>query len=206
MDVSVTIDGIQTVASALGFCMLESPAKQVGYLLADQVKYYRRTNLIKMLKKAEVFCKKEGVNPKLVPKSFSSALFEAAQHQDDEDLQNRWASLLANAVNGHQVHPSYISILRDLTSVEVKVLEYLYKRYSSTQEKKIYKSECENLIINELKSINKDVDPSSINLILGNLFRLNLVRLVVSAMSSDHQPKCDLSDFAIDFIRACSSR
>jgi hypothetical protein len=53
-------------------------------------------------------------------------LVEAASLQEEPDLQNVWANLLANAADGRQmtpVEPSFVAMLRNLSSREVRFLE-----------------------------------------------------------------------------------
>jgi hypothetical protein len=54
-------------------------------------------------------------------------------------LQEKWANLLANAADPRQKNPtnvSFVSILRELTSREVKFLDALYERIDGTDGKK----------------------------------------------------------------------
>jgi hypothetical protein len=57
-------------------------------------------------------------------------LLESASLQEDDELQERWANLLANAADprkGSPVTPAFIAILKDLSPREVKFLDALFK-------------------------------------------------------------------------------
>jgi hypothetical protein len=56
-------------------------------------------------------------------------ILESASLEDDEDLHDRWANLLANAAAfDGRVHPSFTQILQGLTGSEAKFLDAIYER------------------------------------------------------------------------------
>lgn len=55
-------------------------------------------------------------------------LVEAASLEEDDDLQDRWAALLANAAAGVlDVPPSFTNVLRDLDPAAARVLDFVYR-------------------------------------------------------------------------------
>jgi hypothetical protein len=72
------------------------------------------------------------VEPKLL-----LPLVQAAALETDEILSEKWAALLANAADPAQrivVHPSYTEVLRQLTSIDARVLAALYASTSKPPE------------------------------------------------------------------------
>lgn len=61
---------------------------------------------------------------------FASRFIEGAAVEDQEELQRLWATLLANALDPKfkmdSLHPSFIDIIKCLTPIEVKILQYIY--------------------------------------------------------------------------------
>ncbi len=68
---------------------------------------------------------------RLVLLKIAIPLFQAATVEDDDDLQNIWANLLINAADkdsGIEVTQKFISILQDLSYLEVNILETIYSK------------------------------------------------------------------------------
>ena len=73
-----------------------------------------------------------------VPPRLFLPMLEAASIEGDEDLHTRWAALLANAAaSPESVHPSYIEVLKQLTPVEARLLDALYKIAKGKQWQKV---------------------------------------------------------------------
>jgi hypothetical protein len=71
-----------------------------------------------------------GTTPKEVPLNVLHPLLESASLQENPDLQDIWAKLLANAANPEyegEVLLAFVSMLKELTPREVKFLDCLYE-------------------------------------------------------------------------------
>jgi hypothetical protein len=69
-----------------------------------------------------------GEKPREIPLNILHPALEAASLQEDTDLQEVWANFLANAGDPRQVtrvEPSFVAMLRNLSSREVRFLESL---------------------------------------------------------------------------------
>jgi predicted transcriptional regulator len=103
-------------------------ADEIGESLALAARPYRILRSVKMLHKTQRMLEDAGVNPQVVPPRLFLPMLEAASIENDEDLHTRWAALLANAASApDSVHPSYIEVLKQLTPVEARLLDALYK-------------------------------------------------------------------------------
>ena len=72
--------------------------------------------------------------------------------QEEADLQEVWANLLANAADPRQddaVLPSFPGILKELTSREVRLLNALYEKASEKLPSSVKPSDLERAIFNE---------------------------------------------------------
>jgi hypothetical protein len=81
-----------------------------------------------MLKKAEKMAKDAGFTPKAVPIKLLFPLLEGASFEENENLHDMWAALLANAAspeNAENVRPGFIPILRKLAPDEAALLNWL---------------------------------------------------------------------------------
>src|SRR5947208_3474868 len=103
-------------------------ADEVGDSLALIARPYRIKLSLKMFQKTQRMLEEAGITPQAVPPRLFLPMVEAASIEGDEGLHTRWATLLANAATSQDsVHPSYIETLKQLTSVEARLLDALYE-------------------------------------------------------------------------------
>lgn len=112
------------------FMKLAAPAAdELGLLVADQVKVYRLRRLIRTVTKTLSLCENAGIDPKSVPLRTLVPLLDGASLEEDESLQDMWASLLASAAeDGDAVPPAFVSIMRDLSPSDADLLHALFVR------------------------------------------------------------------------------
>jgi hypothetical protein len=71
-----------------------------------------------------------GFTPQAVPPKILFPLLEGASFEEDENLHDMWAALLANAASpGHaeKVRPAFISVLKQMSPDEARVLKWLHE-------------------------------------------------------------------------------
>lgn len=126
--------GIGKAVSALsqpiqGFLstILGPASAEVGELFADNIRFIRWKNTIRIVEKAQKEMELRGIQPKEVPlKTLFPILEGASLESDNENLQSKWANLLTSAASGHSSRPSYPKILAEIIYHEAIVLDYLY--------------------------------------------------------------------------------
>ena len=77
-----------------------------------------------------------GLQPGPVTDDILLPLLEASSLQDDEQLQDVWANLLANAADPRKLHnvvPVYITMAKDLSVREVVFLQFLHQKAGNTR-------------------------------------------------------------------------
>ena len=82
-----------------------------------------------------------GVTAKDVPLKIIHPLLEAASLEDDPEIQELWANLIANAADprgGVIVRESFVPALRQLTSADVHFLDKLYDLSRGVDAGRIY--------------------------------------------------------------------
>ena len=111
---SSTIElGLELAKDFLG--KLISPTiEEVGLLIADNIKYFRFKNQIKILIKAEEYVEKKNIKIKEIPIKILVPLLENASLEENEDLQDKWANMLANLADSesnlqNQIFPYLLS-------------------------------------------------------------------------------------------------
>jgi hypothetical protein len=102
-------------------------AEETGLLLKDKVSAKRHQNLVKIAVRARDILEEAGLSPKEVPLSIIHPLLGSAMLEDNDELQSRWAALLANtSILADCSLRSFAEILKQLTPVEVRFLDKAY--------------------------------------------------------------------------------
>lgn len=168
-------------------------AEKTGDILSDlldgslgvKVKQWRYKRIVDTILKARQYLHDKGVDPRSVPLKILHPLLDSASLEDNGNMQEKWAALLANAADpkkSDDIHTSYIEILKQLTPIEAKILDDYYRMYQEIEEKirwertgfghksnfKVFKSDVCN---------NTDLCSEQFDLIACNLIRLNLLQL-----------------------------
>ena len=214
--------GGQAAAEVFSFLsdILRPPAKELGGLLSDQVKYFRFKTQFKILKKASEFLQEQGVKPQKVPLRILAPLLEHCSWEEDDDIQKRWATLLANAADPNVTsnnYSTYVEILRQLSPIESKFLDYLYMNdffAARLQPRSLPRYKSKHSMINVLS-----INDTQFQIIADNLVRLNLLqyglkydtsKLIKNHFDKDVVDKdyseVSLTYLGLDFIRNCRPR
>jgi hypothetical protein len=106
-------------------------AEQIGGMLTDEFAARRRIRRIGLFTKVQAAINNARIDPRQIPDNIWVPILQEASLQDDEDLQEKWANLLANAADPRETNPvlpSFSLILKEFTSREARFLDALYKR------------------------------------------------------------------------------
>lgn len=146
--------------------------KEGGGILTDTVRFWRWKNQVNIIKKAKEKIEKNNLTKQQVPLKILSPILENSSLEEEEIIQDKWSNLLANAITGqNDINPNYIEILKELSSLEVAILDKLFDATSQEADYKKRKS----MQFNKEKIIEifKISDEKS-DLVIENLYRLNL--------------------------------
>ncbi|UJA30849.1 Abi-alpha family protein [Clostridium sporogenes] len=186
---------LQTEALKFVSKITARPTEEISLLITDTVRYWRFKNQVKILEKAEKDLEKVGLSPKQVPIKFIVPFLEGCSLEEDENMQDRWSALLSNAANPTNTNfilPSYIDILKQLSSTEAKILDILFDTYTDNEFhiRELYEYEdtlrCYGNLSNEnfkkisyehfsrLKSL--ELDEKEISIYIDNFIRLRLLK------------------------------
>jgi len=107
------------------------PLEQGLGIFEDKLKYMRWERLQRLIERSEKYLRERGLTEptRPVPLKVAIPLFQAASLEDDDELQDIYARLLANAADaksGVDVRRTYISILEDFGPMEARVLRVIY--------------------------------------------------------------------------------
>ncbi len=98
-------------------------------ILSDQFGYWRQLNLIRVSEKFKIKCERKGINPKQVSPKFLAQFIEAASLDEDADIQDMWAGLLAEEAQfPGTISLRTISVLKTLSKDEANMFQSLYSK------------------------------------------------------------------------------
>ena len=106
--------------------LLGPGVEATGEIIADRLRLLRFQLQVRLLRKAEEIAQAEGFPRKAINGKVLFSLLQAADLEDNNDMQERWASLLASAINANNktvLEPSFIEILKQLTPSHAYLLE-----------------------------------------------------------------------------------
>lgn len=104
---------------------------ELGLMLGENMKVVRMRNLLKTTEKTKRILEAADVTPKAVPTRLLLPIIDSCSVEDDEDLQQKWAGLLASASQeGNSTSPSFSETLRQLTPAEAKHLDLVFSEAS----------------------------------------------------------------------------
>lgn len=110
---------------------LDGPTSQVSGMIEDRLKYTRAIRVNRLARKFNEELAADGgiANLRAVPTSFALAALEEGSMEEDDDLQDIWARLLANAADassGVSPRRAYISMIKDMTPLDAIIFESIY--------------------------------------------------------------------------------
>lgn len=124
---------IEAAREAGGFIarFVSGPLEQGMGIFEDRLRYMRWERQVRFMKRSQEFLQMNGLSEptRSVPLKLAIPIFQGASLEEDDDLQDRWAVLLANAANSAfqgEIRRSYAVILEQLTSLDVRILDVLY--------------------------------------------------------------------------------
>jgi hypothetical protein len=91
----------------------------------------RTTRGQQVIVNAATMLQEAGIEPQQVPGRILLPLIEYSSLEDEPELQRKWSSLLANAASPgpeNKILPGFTEILRQLTPVQAKILDWMYSQ------------------------------------------------------------------------------
>lgn len=195
--------------------------EEIGLTLRDKIRMFRGNRQIRFLEEFRKKCSAAEIEPKAVKISLLCDIFERASLEDDDELQDLWANLLANAADSREqvlVKTAFPEILKQISKEEALYLLELLEVAQKT-EMFVLNARSSEFIQNEPEHKPK-LDAISYD----NLKRLGLIELntetipaaartltkeEMEAGAKNYQPLTEeeylLSSLGFAFILACQA-
>ena len=194
--------------------LLGPAATEIGLSLGDSVKVWRFKRQNRLLQEVKRLIEQTGEDVNPIATRLFFPVLEAASIEDDDEMQTRWAALLANeATSVGSVHPSFIEILRQMVPDDARLLDKLSDMCELKKTRKV-KPSGDFLNDSAVEKLIKSNEVSFDNLIRLGLIqadyetdmsepRLKLEGNYVFAAPSELKSWYELSEFAVRFVHAC---
>lgn len=115
---------------------------ELGSMLRTELRWYRWRRMTNIAAKAAARLQKLGRQPGPADLKVLIPALEAGSLEDDEEMADRWAALLANAADpqGSGVEPGFPDVLRQLSSSDARLLEHIVSRVDVPRGLRMYAS------------------------------------------------------------------
>jgi hypothetical protein len=153
------------------------PAKELGGLLADHMKYFRFKTQLKIIQKAKQIQNESDIQPQKVPLKMLARFLESCSWEEDENMQKKWSALLANAATLDEPaenYLTYVDLLNQLSPTQAKCLDIMYNE-EAFPARKYFRSLPSYQARNRLRD-SLNISDKDLSILFDGLIRLNLIR------------------------------
>jgi hypothetical protein len=105
-------------------------ADELGLILRDKVREYRFRRQLRFFTKLKQLCADADIKPKAVNFPLLMDILDRASMEPDDELQDLWANLLANAADPNYkglITVTFPDILKHLSKEEAVLLDHMYE-------------------------------------------------------------------------------
>jgi hypothetical protein len=196
------LDDVPEPVSRFMGTVLGAAEIELSAMLGEQVRAWRFRRQIRIMQRAQQQLEEAGLEARSVPFRTLAPLLDGASFEEDNELTERWASMLAQAaVEPAAVPASFPRVLRELEPVDAQILFLVFDNIMR------FAPELRTTIGTVRASIAEDVELSkeTLRFHVENLIRLGLLApagLVLN--SADQAQRVTLTAFGQRFVRACS--
>jgi len=174
--------GVEAVSAPVRdlFFKLGGPfCEEIGESLRYPGMYLRTALGVRFFRRTQRMIEDAGFDPKTVSPKIFLPILQNASLENCEDLQERWAALLANAANPvsrTEVLPAFIEFLKQLTGPEAAFLDRVYDEVMEDDAKRKHPANQDNIAL-QLSSglVRTETLIGANQIVLDNLRRLGIL-------------------------------
>lgn len=207
--------GLEVVRDAGSFLseFIRDPLEQRVGIWTDNLRYRRWENQLQLQAKARQKLEELGgpasINFRPIPMRVQVPLLEAASLAEEDELQDRWANLLINFGNSASQVPierSFISVLRELSPLEVAILDKAYSVPPSPDgHRGVVTAKLPAVAARQVSGPQENAQPTEdVAFALSNLFRLGCLTAGTTWDGGEHLAVVFETTFGRELVRACS--
>ncbi len=186
---------------------LKVPLEMAFGIVEDKLKYMRWERQIRLMQRASEFIALQGLEGKISPiqPKLGMPLLQAALLEEDDYLQDLWATLLVNACNPdreEKIGIKHINILNELTLYDVKLLEKICGQLKEWNEDSFTAANLPNELLPKGVDIEENhLMDENVQLSIENMVRLGIFR---NESFSHFMYRVRITFLGWDFYRACT--
>lgn len=127
---------LETTEKLAGFVakVFKEPIRDAVGIIGDRLKFMRWERQVRLADRVnEILSQRRVIETKAVPPKLALPILENASLEDNNELQDLWARLLANSMDPsftEEVRFAFIEIIKSLNPLDVKVLQAFYNSLS----------------------------------------------------------------------------
>jgi len=191
---------------------INGPLEQGVGIVEDKLKYMRWERQVRLMQRAEELMHEIGLEApsRPVPMKFAVPLLQAASLEENDSLQDRWATLLVNAANASsevELKRVYIDILERISAVEARILETVYSiPYEQMQHAAVLTKDLpeQAFIVPDDSTLAHEEPSNEIVLALANLDRLGCLSVSHSLGGGELFSSVNPTLLSKKFVEACT--
>lgn len=189
---------------------VSEPADTLSKILDDHLRHIRIRRLASLEAKTIEHLRTLGYDapPRTVSLKVIIPLLQSASLEEDDDLQDTWAALLANASTpelGHSISVAFVEMLRAMGSLEVQILSRLYHVRTGSPDGAFYtKNLPREAKLYQDTDGEVDLPPVPVQVAVWNLIRLGCLTAESMATGSRSAGLVALTALGENFVQACT--
>lgn len=202
------IDAVSSLCKFVADITFGSITQAIG-IVEDKLIYMRWERQVRFIKKAKALLEELGLSGKQrpVPMSIAIPLLQSAFIEEDDELQDLWAQLMANAANKsykREIRRAYISILQDLTSLDAQIMQKLLMVPERYENKHLFTYKLPDEFVFEEPAGERRFPDHAVLISLANLARLGLIAGTMLISGEIIFNEILPTRLGYDFILACT--
>jgi hypothetical protein len=185
-------------------------AVDVGTGLGYVSTVYRIKLGLAMMEKARRMLSDAGIEPRVVVPKIFLPILESGSLEEEPELQQRWAALLASAAQEGGVPPAFAGMLRELTADDARFLDALYDAVSAELSRKPdgpFSHDPEPINLESSVDLSRIYSASTgserygpgLTVSLNNLRRLGIIGFS-QGIYSDEMPRIEVAHYSPDSV------
>lgn len=188
---------------------IDGTLEQAVGIVEDRLKYYRWERKIRLFDRANEFLKNRGITSPTAPVPLKIALpiLEAGSMEDDDDIQDIYAQILANAADIKfelKIKRTYIDVLQNLSGIEINILKGIYSfNFEEIWNEGVWMTKFPLLSLDEPPAQENLRPPKDIEIALANMSRLGLINSGSTWGGGEIYSRVNPTLFGKEFVQIC---
>jgi len=210
-EAKIAQQGLVTLEKAGSYLcqFIDGPLGQVSGIIEDRLRYSRLERKVRLFDKATEFLKRRGLNgpTAAIPLKIALPLLEAGSIEDDNDIQDIYAQILANAADETfelKIKRTYIDVLQNLSGLEIDILRQIYSlNFDEIWSEGVWTTKLPTALLRKRPEQENLRPPKDVEIALANMFRLGLINRGSTYGGAEIYSRVTPTLFGQEFVQIC---